>query len=56
KSYLFNESEPCERGRLGMRFIIFCMKSLPFGLLIKNSRPSGLADMFVTMPNNAIMN
>ncbi|KOX78837.1 hypothetical protein WN51_08596 [Melipona quadrifasciata] len=56
ESYLFRDREPCESGNVGMSFTIFCTKALPFVSVIKNSRPSGVADIFVTMPNNPIIN
>lgn len=56
QNYLFSDKEPCESGKVGMSFIIFCTKALPFGSVIKNSRPSGVADIFDTMPNKPIIN
>lgn len=54
--YLFRDNDPGADGNSGVSLIIFCTNSVPLEFVIKNSRPSGLADILVTIPRSPITN
>lgn len=54
--YLFRDNDPGTNGNSGVNLIIFCTNSVPLEFVIKNSRPSGLADILVTIPRSPITN